>query len=1343
MLNSLLGNQGIVLSENRKSGSSAKLDATGEFFSVGAPLHALRSGYVRRAADDQLFDALNSGRDAHVLAPNRSGKSSLIAATSVRLQSSDVSVAVIDLAQIGERDGGSDAGRWYYNVAYRLLRQLRLKNDLQAWWHDKSMLSNRQRLVEFYIDIILKNVAGRIVIFVDAMECVGRLSFAEHLPASIRAVQNSRMTDPELRRLNFVMLGECDASSLVSHDGLSPFVDSVAIRLTDFSRDELTIFSTELNLPAEQSNRALDRIYEWTNGQPYLTQKLARALSRDSTSNDVEFRVDKLAQQQLAGRAAIRSEPHLNHIHKVISSGRKDSEALLNLYGKLRKGVPVPYVPDARHQRELIAIGLVVVGKDGRLEPRNKIYASVFTAKWANENLPIHWRGPAIAAAIVVIATAVPFWYTQMLPESYSQIISAQENDLAVVSDTYESYRSFPGHAGDAEKLFENSLKNRARSASTREDIDRIRLFANKLSNGDAFGAQLAAEFWDRQSKSALQLEDRDLALTNALESLVVPTATRRRVAANLIGDDYPRLIGTIPSQQADRVLFDPENNLLTFASVARITQWSLSNGRAQQRARWTLSALEVTPLVRRVDVERTGNVRQITLAVGLSHSRLDDLRIRLTAPSGRAVDLDLQSSAAASGDYRFAGDSLNALLNEAMSGVWSLSLRDEASAVPGSLSGWSMVLNGREYVDSLERNLDIPDPAPRESNDVWFSDDGRYAVARAVNSDSARLWDLLYAQPARTIAVPASENVLGLSESRTFLVTARQQAISLWRIADGRRQSTFEINGNATQLSLIEGGKSLLTERNSETETTFEVWSLTNNRRKHKLSIAGAPALVNVSRDGRLIGVADYDRTIRIWEFESGNLVAQVALLSQPSRIAISPNAKSLGVVHGEQGISFWNLNAPETVLFSRGGRSNWNLSFSPSGTFVVAGNSEDGYQVYQSDDGSPVGPPMGTESNVMETTLLAFSQDEELLLTANTNSNSRFWRAPSIQSANAQIVSGHEAWKKSGDSIATLSPSGHRIAVGDSEGHVHVLSIGGRDTELELAREDVNFIGHKSPVAALMFSNDESLIASVDTNGEVRIWDADSGRPRKFRSTSSTSAVEEMAFSPNNQRLAILAGQKVRIIATTSGEALGAIELEEIHSDIVFSNDSQIFMSGQLGSLSSLSEDRTGNWLLRSVWKSDLAQLRLAIAPNRQMVAMVDSENTIRILNIKEGIVGANTISLPSVVGEILFSANETRLLIRTPRWVHRASVSPSGIGWLDAIRIPKIADGSELVFGSDQSGNGLGSSVYVLTRDTGSAEVAELSFQHDKGASLIGTREELLQQWRTKLAAENSRR
>jgi len=211
------------MANRSKKSTPDALDRTSEFFSVGPPLHAVKPGYVRRAADDLLYQTLVAGNYAHVIAPDRTGKSSLIAATSARLQNNGFKVAVLNLRQIGERDGGSDAGRWYYSIAYRLLRQLRLKVDLQTWWQDNSILSNRQRLVEFYVDVILQNIQERIVVFVDDIQFIAGLPFNEHILASVRAAHNARTTEPEFSRLGFALIGECDPGDFKLDSTMSPF----------------------------------------------------------------------------------------------------------------------------------------------------------------------------------------------------------------------------------------------------------------------------------------------------------------------------------------------------------------------------------------------------------------------------------------------------------------------------------------------------------------------------------------------------------------------------------------------------------------------------------------------------------------------------------------------------------------------------------------------------------------------------------------------------------------------------------------------------------------------------------------------------------------------------------------------------------------------------------------------------------------------------------------------------------------------------------------------------------------------------------------------------------------
>ena len=498
------------MTEKPQNFSSDAIDKTGEFFSVGPPLHAVKLGYVRRPADDTLYRTLVAGNYAHVIAPDRTGKSSLIAATSARLQNNGFKVAVLNLSQIGERDGGTDAGRWYYSIAYRLLRQLRLKVDLQTWWQDNSILSNRQRLVEFFAEVILENIQERIVVFVDEIQYVADLPFDEHLLASIRATHNARGTEPEFSRLSFAMIGECDPHSLALDSAMSPFLISQEIRLSDFSREDLNIFAAELELSVVDAGLALDRIFEWTSGQPYLSQKLARSVAREQISGDIKGHVDRIAMHQLAGRGATRNEPHLSHLHRLIVNDKKHHEALLNLYGRIRKGIRVTHDYQSIIQRRLLATGLVVVTDSGDLAVRNKVYEAVFTARWANENLPLHWRGPAIAAVVILFVTAIPFAYTQLLPKPYMRVMSTPTFDLETISDAYVNLRSFPGHADAADRMFQSILVDRAGQAADRSTILNVFRFARQSPGSTELADGLLADYWDRQVRAAMRDGRRD-----------------------------------------------------------------------------------------------------------------------------------------------------------------------------------------------------------------------------------------------------------------------------------------------------------------------------------------------------------------------------------------------------------------------------------------------------------------------------------------------------------------------------------------------------------------------------------------------------------------------------------------------------------------------------------------------------------------------------------------------------------------------------------------------------------------------------------------------------------------
>jgi WD40 repeat protein len=1333
------------MAEDSEKKPAPAIDKTGEFFNVGAPLHAVRPGYVRRAADDLLFETLLAGHYAHVIAPDRTGKTSLIASTSARLQNNGFKVAVIDLEQISERDGGSDAGRWYYSIAYRLSRQLRLKTDLQTWWQDHSILSNRQRLVEFYDQVVLQNIQERIVVFIDEIQVIGELPFAEHLLASIRAAHNSRTTEPEFNRLGFVMLGECDPHVLVDDQSLSPFVVSTEVRLNDFTREDLRVFAAELNLPPADAERALDRIFYWTSGQPYLSQKLARAVARDDIVGDVDENIDRLAMHQLGGRAAISSEPHMSHLHRAVVSDRKNYESLLTTYGKIRKGIRIAFDPDSHRHRRLLALGLVVIDSDGNFQSRNRLYQSVFTARWANENLPLHWRGPAIAALLIIALTAIPFAYTQLLPKPYLRVMSNPTYDLETVSNAYVNLRSFPGHDQAADRMYQNVLENRARQALARNEIRQITRYAAVLPDGQALAARMQAGFWDRQFESAMRNEQRDEALLASLESLTVSTQIRRRRAAALIGDDYADLIATVPVQDADGVVFNSEAVQLSYYKGAEVSQWSASDGVLEMREPWTISALEVSPLLRRVIVDREGTVNRIGLTVNVSHPRLDDLRMRLISPSGRTAELLFgRPSSAANEEIRIPQNQLESLLGEGLNGTWSLSLRDEATGVTGHLMNWNLSLNSQVVVETFERGLDIPDPVERPSENLWFSDDGRYAVARALQSDSARVWDLNFAQAARTIAVPANERVLGLSAGASFMVTIAQNTVNLWRTSDGRRDRAIDLGASALNTILSRDGEHLLVSYQSDPDTVFEVWSLSSGNIVAEMSVAGVPALYSIDATANYLAVADYDRAVRIWNLRAGEQVAQFDLDAQPTDISLSANGDALGVVVGDRGVALWKADQPEMPLLADSGPGEWHMAFSPSGALFIAGNQRDGMQSFRTSDGAPIGTILDPGLRPGSDKIFAFGSEEDLVVTAGSGDVTRFWSTPGVAATTQEPVSGGAGaardWREFGVAVAVVSSGAERIAFGDRSGHVHIETVGAPSANPQDDSDEVSFLGHQGAVTSIVFNGDGSAVASAGSDGTIRIWDAMTGLPDAFYGRATVTSVDRMVFSPSASQLAVLGAQRVWLMDTETGEELASIELGEFHSGIAFASDQEIFLGGESGTLRSLYPDRTGNWHLRNIWQGPAAIRHVATTTARQNIVLVDSQNQVRVLDPRDGQVGSEVLTLPDSVSDIAFSPNESRVIFRTGRWLHRSLLTPAGLVWTDSIRSPKSIGGSRMVLdGGDaagQGGNQSGDRILVLSRVTGAAELVELHFSYSEGPALFGSRPELLRDWTERL-------
>lgn len=376
-----------------------------EYFVDGGTLDPEAPSYVTRGADSELYARVSASEYCYVLTCRQMGKSSLMVRTERRLRAAGVATAIVDLTAIGTHELDSDA--LYLGVLSKVRRDLRLRSDLAAWWQEHAAIGAPQRFAAFLREVVLAERSEPVVIFIDEIDSTLKLAvrFRDDFFAAIRALYNRRASDPEFNRLTFVLIGAATPNDLITSTERTPFNIGQRIALGEFTADEAVALRAglEAHHPG-QGEALLAHVLGWTNGHPYLTQRLCKLIAERDGPWDTG-QVDALVAETFFSDQG-RKDANLTPIQFRVADLPADlRRRLLRLYRRIYDGRPVRDDRQSVAQSYLELFGLARA-EAGGLRVRNRIYRHIFDQQWIAANTPAD-RQRLTAWAVVFLAVVI------------------------------------------------------------------------------------------------------------------------------------------------------------------------------------------------------------------------------------------------------------------------------------------------------------------------------------------------------------------------------------------------------------------------------------------------------------------------------------------------------------------------------------------------------------------------------------------------------------------------------------------------------------------------------------------------------------------------------------------------------------------------------------------------------------------------------------------------------------------------------------------------------------------------------------------------------------------------